>query len=140
MLSLERVYRQVFEQKSLGAWANKFRERDFKGKPNFDTLGFPLMCFFVGALRKHAGGMFLASDRSGYAARGELVEGLYLPNFLPFFPQGKKVTPPLHLQIRFAEIRRHVRAGVGIRPCGAKDENFLSQTRLPYEGSCQPQG
>ena len=26
----------------------------------------------VGALRKHAGGMFLATDRSGYAARREL--------------------------------------------------------------------
>jgi len=96
--------------------------------------------FFVGALRKHACGMFLASDRRSCAPRRELVEGLYLPNFLPFFPQGKKVTPPLHLQIRFAEIRRHVRADVGIRPCGTKDENFLSQTRLPYEGSCQPQG
>ena len=27
----------------------------------------------VGALRKHAGGMFLATDRSGYAARREDV-------------------------------------------------------------------
>ena len=37
----------------------------------------------VGALRKHAGGMFLATDRSGYAARRE-VRG---------FCQGLK--PPL---------------------------------------------
>ena len=26
--------------------ANEFRERDFKGKPNLDTLGFPLIAFF----------------------------------------------------------------------------------------------
>ena len=31
---------------------------------------FPLR---VGALRKHADGMFLATDRSGYAARRELM-------------------------------------------------------------------
>ena len=34
------------------------------------------MCpFLVVALRKHAGGMFLAYDRSGYAARREVVWG-----------------------------------------------------------------
>ncbi len=38
------------------------------------SLGFDLGClahWLVGALRKHASGMFLASDRSGYAARRE---------------------------------------------------------------------
>ena len=45
------------------------------GKPfreRFSLLNAALPTFAVGAYRKHAGGMFLASDRSGYAARREV--------------------------------------------------------------------
>ena len=46
--------------------------------------------FFVGALRKHAGGMFLASDRSGYAARREVSKDAHGSD--TFFVSPKKVS------------------------------------------------
>ena len=42
-----------------------------------EDVSYAFKASLVGALRKHAGGMFLASDRSGYAARRELG-GAYL--------------------------------------------------------------
>ena len=46
--------------------------------------------FFVGALRKHAGGMFLASDRRSYAPRREVSKDAYGSD--TFFVSTKKVS------------------------------------------------
>ena len=51
-------------------------------RPRSDGSAVLLLCVGsgVGALRKHAGGMFLASDRGGYAAAASILS-LKVPSY-----------------------------------------------------------
>ncbi len=69
----------------------------------------------VGALRKHAGGMFLASDRSGYAARRE-VGGYALPH-----PRQREAPVPPAAIFLFAKRNMEKRK----RACGRRIKSAL---------------
>ena len=111
----------------------------------------------VGALRKHAGGMFLAADRSGYAARRE-VGKCVIPHSRIHIRGGGTLPPAalfLFLEKRNREKRkcacgrgvkkrasrcllggradaRKCRGGLrGRRWCGRTGKRFLPQPRPP---------
>ena len=70
--------------------ANRFREGDFKGKPNFDTLGFPLTDFFVGTLSKQPSGLFVDSDPKRLCREGGTYIRASAFKFLPILCRRKE--------------------------------------------------